>query len=286
MRPVTLSRGLGIMEQIHKRSDTARWYKIPINELIKMFGDVPVRAITPEQMDEYFDAISSRGLSRWTVNSYTRAVKSFFGHMINTGHISQSPAAHLKPPRPPRSNPKDITDDEVRALIRASKRNRRDYAMICVLRDTGCRVGGLVSMTVDTLDIRETEKGKRGKIIVVEKGDKPRHVYVKDEACNALLDYLEIRPVFAPPDLWLNRSDKPLTPSGIYHILRNTAKRAGVTTFNPHAFRHRFCKKLVEAGTPHKVIQDLLGWESQEMVQIYVVHTESELQAYHEQYVS
>ena len=139
-------------------------------------------------------------------------------------------------------------------------------------------------MTLETVHIEETEHGRRGKVAVIEKGDKVRFVYFKNECANALINYLEIRAVYAPSNLWLNRSDKPLSPSGIYHILRNTAKRAGVKRFNPHSFRHRLCKKLVAAGTPHKIIQDLMGWASQDMVQVYVIHTDDELQRYHEQY--
>lgn len=284
MFPIKLSEGMAIIGKIHRRSETARWYKFPINELITIYGDIPVKDITEEHLDDWFAIVSNRGLSTWTVNSYTRAVKSFFNHMVTTGHISQSPAGHLKPPKPPKANPKDISDDDLIKLLKASKRDKRDYAIICMLRDTGCRIGGLVSMQLDNMIIEEKEQGKRGKILVTEKGNKPRFVYFKDECCEAVLSYLEYRAVYAPQALWLNRSDKPLSASGVYHILRRVAERAGVERFNPHAFRHRLCKKLVENGTPHKVIQDLMGWQSQDMVQIYVIHTDTELQRYHDAY--
>lgn len=283
--PLPLSGGLTIIETIHRRSETARWYKVPIEELIQIYGDIAVRSITAAHLDDWFDLVVARNLSRWTVNSYTRAVKSYFNHMVKMGHITVSPADHLKPPRPPKATPKDITDNDIIAMLAASKRDRRDYAMICMLRDTGCRVGGLVSMTVDTLHMQETEHGKRGKILVTEKGDKSRFVFFKDETCLALIAYMEYRAAYSPPEIWLNRSDKPLTTSGVYHILRRVAKRAGVARFNPHSFRHRMCKKLVEAGTPHKVIQDMMGWSSQAMIQIYVVHTDNELQRFHELYL-
>ena len=87
---------------------------------------------------------------------------------------------------------------------------------------------------------------------MVEKGDRPRYVFFGQECAQAILDYIETRPVYAPDELWLNRSFKPLTTSGIYHLLRKTAERAGVKRFNPHSFRHRLAKKLEAEKIPHK----------------------------------
>jgi integrase len=73
--------------------------------------------------------------------------------------------------------------------------------------------------------------------------------------------------------------NKPLSTQGVYHVLRRHAKRSGVTRFNPHSFRHRLAKKLEAAQMPHKVLQDVMGWESAAMVQHYVNYSPTELQA-------
>lgn len=285
MKPLTLSQSLDVIAQVHPDSDTPRWYRQPVNDLIAIAGDVPVRSVTREQIDLWWEDVKGRRLSRWTLNSYVRAMKAFWNHMVRLHHAKASPADHLKVPRPPKGNPKDISDGDVALLVKKARRSARDYALVLTLRDTGCRMGGLVSMTTDTLDIRRKEDGTyKGRILVTEKGDKPRYVYLKDESSRAMLNYLESRPVDAPPDLWLARGGEPLTRSGVYHVLRSLARQAGVDRFNPHAFRHRFCKRLVAKGASPKVIQDIMGWDSPRMVDTYVIHTPDELQEYHERY--
>lgn len=76
----------------------------------------------------------------------------------------------------------------------------------------------------------------------------------------------------------------PLSTDGVYQIMRRLGQLAGVSRYNPHSFRHRLVKCMVKNGAPHKVIQDLMGWNSAKMVQIYVVHTAEELQHHHDMY--
>ena len=286
MFPITLSKGLEVISEIHKGSQTIRWYNAVLQQLIETIGDIQVQKVTTQHIDDWLADVKSRHLSPWTSNSYVRAMKAFFNHMVKIGHLEVSPAAHLKVPKVPRSKPKDISDRDLAELVRVSKINRRDYALICTLRDTGCRVGGLVSMTVDAIHIEQLDNGnRRGKAMVIEKGARPRWVFFGNECAMAIIDYLEVRPQYAPAELWLNyKFDGGLSTQGVYHVLRRYAKMAGVKRFNPHAFRHRLAKKLEAERIPHRAIQEIMGWTSDAMLQMYVAYSVDELQRQYERY--
>src|SRR3989442_2718928 len=56
------------------------------------------------------------------------------------------------------------------------------------------------------------------------------------------------------------RADKPLTPKAVYFIVRDAAKRAGITKLvSPHCLRHSWATHLLEAGEDLRKIQLLLG---------------------------
>lgn len=260
-------------------TSTPTWYRNPVGQFIDEIGDVEASAVKPEDIAGWYSRCRERGLSRWTLNSYGRAMRAFWNQVVDEGHVTESPC-RIKIVSVPPATPKDITDEELAKMIAVSRRSPRDHAIVLMLRDTGCRAGGLISMRAS--DVQQSGEG--GKVMVVEKGDKTRFVFYKEEAAQALDVYMGTRPVYAPDALWLNRSDNPLTVRGLYSILKDLGQRAGVATFNPHAFRHRLCKKLVANGAPTKVIQDLMGWSSAAMIQMYAAHGVNELEEFHRRY--
>ena len=89
----------------------------------------------------------------------------------------------------------------------------------------------------------------------------------------------------APDDLWLTVSGQPISTSGVYQILKRIGNRAGVERFNSHAFRHALAKRLVNNGTPHKVIQDIMGHaDITTTLSMYVEYNDDELAEYHQHY--
>jgi site-specific recombinase XerD len=278
LRPITLTRALEIVGQLHVAAKTAEWYRSPIHHLINQLGDVPVHTITREDIDKFHKFVLNNGYSPWTVESYTRATKAFFNHLIALGHLETSPAAHLRRTRLPHKKPKEIDLDEIRLMIQHSRHSLRDYAMILALADSGCRVGELASMTVSKTAFNQDG----GRAIVRGKGHKTRFIFFTERTAVAIADYLTIRPVYSPDDLWLGTGGDPLLPGGIYQALRRIGKRAGVRRMNPHAFRHAAAKRWLDDGMPARAVQELLGHEDvTTTLNLYVSYTDDELQAHH-----
>lgn len=321
MAPITLSRGIDIAYKLASggRHSRRNWYISPIESLMAYIGatlsgngrwqderdehgrrqlveagDIPVRDVKPEMVFGWFDALrevkpltrSGKRLSEYTINSYARMVKSFFNKMVEAGHIDASPAAALHLRKLPKKSKKAISQEGIEKMVKASKWNWRDHSIVLILRDSGCRVSELVSMRVSTTMVKEHDGEQRGAARVWGKGDKYRYVFFGPAACNALRNYIDYRPHDAPDDLWLSVHDTPITDRGIYQALRRIAERAGVETFNPHAFRHAFAKRNLEKGMPVKVLQELLGHESyMTTVDEYVQFDVDELADYHSKFV-
>jgi site-specific recombinase XerD len=67
------------------------------------------------------------------------------------------------------------------------------------------------------------------------------------------------------------RVDKPLTPKSIYCIVRDAAKRAGITKHvSPHCMRHSWATHLLESGEDLRKIQLLLGHSDLETTSRYL----------------
>lgn len=294
MFPIKLSQGLEIVNELKtKEHIKPHWYNTPVRSLIGHVGDIPVTRVAPADVLAWYDEIQRRQnqrdpnkrLSAWTVDSYARAVRAYFNHLHTLGHVAQPPTRCLRLPRLPEKGKKAISGREIKAMLRCAKGNPRDYAMIRVLRDSGCRAGGLVSMKVFNVVIQKKGGKRRGKVLVREKMNKCRYVYLGHKTCKALQRYMKIRPYNASDDLWLSNSGAPLTTSGVYQALKRVGMRADVEYFNPHAFRHALAKRMAKNGAPSRAIQKILGHEDvTTTLNMYVEFDDTELQELHQRY--
>lgn len=256
-----------------KADRTVEWYLGKLNSLREFLNDPPLDAITAKDLRLWREELCNRAtryenhplrrveegsLSPYTINGYIRAVRIFFNWTVEEGYIERSPAARLGFVRTPDENPKAVSPEDARKILeKAKEKSARDYAIVCFLADTGCRVGGLITLTFDRLDLEQKTA------IVIEKhrgGQKARAVYFSDITAKAIRRYLQERPSEDLPYVFLNVYGKPLTASAVHQILRRLARDAGVEgPYNPHSFRHAFARTLLEQGLDLGAVSQLMG---------------------------
>lgn len=312
MKKIKLNRAIPLINEAGSFKEGN--YDVPVALLIELIGNKYVSEITEADIRLWYNHILNtknkmrpeEGLSLWTIDSYCRRMRAFFNHLVKLGYLLKSPFT-IRPPRPGKRKQKYIEVEDISKMVQHSQYDVRDHAIVLILRDSGCRVGGLISMKVHTTRIEKFYKLEAGGIVilgkddkappgvevnfrgsarVIEKGNAERFIYFGDQACRALLKYYEVRHVNSYTELWLTQSGQPISEGGVYHIMARIAKRAGVKKFNPHAFRHAFGKKLITEGVPPRIVSDLMGHERIETtLGIYVQYGEEEIQDFYQNLV-
>jgi site-specific recombinase XerD len=219
------------------------------------------------------------GLATTTLHKHVRQLKNFFNWLIDREIIRRNPARAIKRPRLPKAVPKGIGAEDLLKMIDAAQAmNGLAYAVVCVLAGTACRVGGLVALTLDDIHFAEHT------VVLHEKGDKSREVHLPPRAAEALRKYIdEERSCRYGSAVFIGRRG-PLTPNGIYLLLKRVAKQAGVSRFNPHAFRHGFVSYALKNGSNPKVLQEILGHSDvRTTLMIYGAMADREVLAAHEE---
>jgi len=294
MQAVTLSEGLQIVIAMKQRgANTPQWFSTGVASLIEYLGeDRLVEAVTADDIAGWYLWLvgqdnkhrPGRKLSLHTTDSYARSVKAYFNHLVTVRHISASPF-RISLPKPPKKDKKDIEIDDIERMIQTA-RTLRDQALILALRDAGCRLNALISMTTDNTTLYEVEGRWEGRAFVFdEKIDEWLWIFFQERAAQALHRYQYTRPAHLPHNaFWLTSDSKPLKRAGAYQIFKRIGERAGVNHYNPHAFRHAKVKRMLLAGAPHKAIQDALAWKSDAMIQQYIQSTPEDVRQYNRNY--
>ncbi|MCS7187916.1 MAG: tyrosine-type recombinase/integrase, partial [Armatimonadota bacterium] len=134
----------------------------------------------------------------------------------------------------------------------------RDYAMLELLYATGVRVGELVSLRVDSVNL------ETGFVRVFGKGGKERLVPLGSAAIEALRRYLtESRPILergrSNPLLFLSKRGKGLRRETVIRLVERYTSLLLSRRLSPHKIRHTFATHLLQGGADLRSIQELLG---------------------------
>ena len=267
-----------------KADSTIVWYRKKLDPMVVFLGDPDVESVTLFDLERFRATLDrptkangrSGKISVYTVHAYVRAIRRLFNFFYRRRIISQNPADFLEKPRLPKQPRKGITPQAANKMLKCSKKNCRDYAMLLFIRDTGCRAGGVYNLLTDNIDILHN------KAIIREKGDKTRTVFFTSETAFALAMYNSIRQnPYNYEEFFLSETThQPLKYSGVYQIFQRLAKEANVKTkFSPHQWRHAAARSWLMAGMNLKSVGEILGHESEKVTgDMYGTLSEAELQ--------
>ena len=241
------------------------------------------KSVTTDHLLKFVLLLQEKGYSETTRARKTAAVRSYFAFLVDDRLIENSPAAELSSPKIGRSLPTALSEEEVIRVLEApmavdTPESRRDKAMLELLYATGMRVTELVSLRVNDVNL------SGGFVRCIGKGNKERLIPFHEQALDALAFYIEEgRGSFLngnpkEPALFLNRRGEQLTRQGFWLILKEYARKAGITSpVTPHTLRHSFATHMLRGGASLRQVQEFLGHASIASTQIYTHLTDDHL---------
>lgn len=165
---------------------TIKYYRMTIQNLLSVVK-TNVRKITTEEIREYLsDYQKINNCSNVTIDNVRRNISSFFSWLEEEDYILKSPMKRIHKIKTKTVVKNTISDEGIEKL-RDHCRERRDLAIIDLLYSTGIRVGELVNLNIDDVDLEGRE------CVVYGKGGKERRVYFDAKAKVHLKEYIENR---------------------------------------------------------------------------------------------
>ena len=259
---------------------TQRAYLGDIRSLLgyaRRHGVIELTAIDLALLRSWLASLTSAGQARSTVARRAAAARSFLSWAARTGRIVTDPSARLLAPRRLATLPAVLKADEAAALLEAAAVavepghpiGLRDRVALELLYATGARVGELVGLDVDDVDLQ------RRTVRLFGKGGKERVVPFGVPAARALEAWLSTgRPVLAGPQsgpaLLLGQRGRRADQRQIRAVVhRLMATLPEVRDLGPHGLRHSAATHLLEGGADLRTVQELLGHATLATTQIY-----------------
>lgn len=278
------------------RPATIRWYESILTAFAGHHGHQELTTITTTILREYIVALRERvpyadapqkpsgtgKMSDSSVAGHITALHAFWGWCSREYDI-KNPMQNIKRPRRQQQQPKANTAADFMKLLQATGDKNdgvRDRALLCFLADTGCRLGGLLSLKIESLQLDQR------RAIVTEKGNKTRIVVFTQLTATLLRHWLWVRQSQTDYVFVNIHTGNVLTVSGVNQLLKRLKRRSGVKgRVNPHSFRHGFAREYLTNGGDMATLARLLGHSSiQTTIDFYAIFTPDELAELHNKF--
>ena len=259
---------------------TIAYYQMTVQHMLST-TEKSVRKITTEEIRKYLANYQKRNnCSNVTVDNVRRNISSFFSWLEEEDYILKSPMKRIHKIKTKTVVKSTISDEGIEKL-RDGCREKRDLAMIDLLYSTGIRVGELVNLNVDDIDLEGRE------CIVYGKGDKERRVYFDAKAKVHLKEYIEHRKdnnkaLFVTLGAPYDR----LKISGVEIRLRNLGRKLQLERIHPHKFRRSMATRAIDKGMPIEQVQKILGHSQIDTTMQYAMVNQNNVKTSHQKYLN
>lgn len=282
LQMLLLERGLA--------ENTCRSYRLDLERFqrwLNQSGHSLLQIDSPTLLS-YLADLEAADFKASTRSRHLSCLRALFLFLVERGYRSDDPAASFKHGKQARRIPRDLSEEDVDALLQAPDTEDplelRDKAMLELLYATGMRVSELVGLQLESVGLRQ------GVVRVIGKGDKERLVPLGEEALHWLTTYMRLgRPELLNGTqcdvVFPSRRARAMTRQTFWHRIKRYAQRACIDKpLSPHTVRHAFATHLLNHGADLRVVQMLLGHSDLSTTQIYTHVANHRLQSLHSQH--
>ena len=170
---------------------------------------------------------------------------------------------------------KVLNPSEIDKLFAWGLTNSRDRAIFGLCLHTACRISEALSITT-----RDINSGYITLKKTVTKGKRVTRMIPITDPLQALLDifFSEYKPqYYLFPPARNSKKSKHLTRAAADLILKAACQRVGLVGVSTHSFRRTALTQMHNAGIPLRVIQEISGHSSLEVLQRYLEVTDQQI---------
>lgn len=227
-----------------------------------------------KELQQFIKWIGELGMTATSQARTISGIKGFYKYCLIENIVKNDPTTLLEAPKVKRALPDILSFEEIENIINqidlSKPEGGRNKAILETMYSCGLRVSEVINLKISCLYLDV------GFIRVIGKGDKERLVPIGSDAAKFIKIYKDSIRVHHPIQkgfediLFLNLRGKQLSRVMIFYIIKDLAKKAGITkNISPHTFRHSFATHLVEGGADLRAVQEMLGHESITTTEIY-----------------
>lgn len=249
-----------------KQENSPGWYqrKLAIyRHLARFFGGKKLKEITTEAVERFKQERLSEGATPAEVNREVAVLKHMLNYAVKLDLLLHNPASKVSRLKERQEDAWHVLSvEEAERLLKCLPESSRPVFAFALA--TGLRISNILNLRWDQVNLKER------KLIIPPsktKGRKPLALPLSDAAVKILqgVQGMDTTFVFVNP-----ATGMPYSQRGIRSTLKRALKRAGLPeSVRVHDLRHTFASWAIRSGVDLRILKELLGHSTLQMVLRY-----------------
>ena len=245
-----------------------------------------MRKVTHQDLYDYIvflhDVLKNSPKTR---NKKLASLKKLFEYLSANNYIPCNPSLGLHSAKIEKRLPNYLSLDQSKQLLSNTIKSEsiykiRNYAITCIFLNCGLRLSELVGINISCIKIDDSEQT----IKVTGKGNKERILYLDKAVCEAIKEYLKVRPITGKdnPDydaLFLSSRMKRISRRSVQTIIKEEMLNViqdNSSNCHAHILRHTSTSLLYNVNNTNIfILKEILGHKCLKATEVYT-HVNSE----------
>ena len=254
-----LSKYQDFLIQNGKSNYTVQAYVKDVEQLANSINAVKLKEFNEEGIRKYFLSLKKSNYDPKSISRKINSIRSFFRFLKDEGIVKEDPALNIHHPKIKESVPRYLTKEEYTKLRNVCAKDKRTFAMIELLLQTGMRIGELCRLKMS--DIRYKSKTKPYAIFIDKYESTPsRTVPLNSAGIEALSEYIESRPTSQKNGfIFITRSGKPIIIRNARTYITRAMKKAKINNATVNDLRNTFIYHHIKNGMNIMHLSQIVG---------------------------
>jgi integrase/recombinase XerD len=267
------------MRAARKAPGTIKTYSDGVAAFLRWCGTAGIPAeLTKVNAQAFLADLLDSGAEAATARARYGALRRFAAWLVYEGEVDADPLVGLKPPQSDKKVVHELTDEQLRRLIKACQgktlKDRRDEAIVRLMVETGLRAGEVIGLQTRDVNLQEG-------LVAVRRsnGGKARVAPFGPQTATAIDRYIRVRRTHRLADvgpLWVGGGGKTFGYFGLNTSMKERAGAAGIEGFHLQLLRHTAASRWLRAGGSESGLMAMAGWATRDMIDRYTGASASE----------
>ena len=232
-----------------KSKHTIVAYKKDLEQFIAFIASVEktdIKEVKKDDIDGFISKLLGEGYTKKSASRKLNSIRTFFRYLKQEQIIAQNPSLEVTHPKYNQAPPRILSKLEYRALRDFSKSDKRTYAMIELLLQTGVRIGELAEIKISDI----TKEGLKisDRVITMNKAVEM-----------AVESYAKSRHESETDYLFVTKTGRQLLVRNIRSIITRCFREVGIENAKVQDLRNTFIAYQLMNGGSISYISKIVG---------------------------
>ena len=232
-----------------KSKHTIVAYKKDLEQFIAFIASVEktdIKEVKKDDIDGFISKLLGEGYTKKSASRKLNSIRTFFRYLKQKQIIAQNPSLEVTHPKYNQAPPRILSKLEYRALRDFSKSDKRTYAMIELLLQTGVRIGELAEIKLGDI----TKEGLKISV---------RYIPLNKAVEKAVESYIKSRHESETDYLFVTKTGRQLLVRNIRSIITRCFREVGIENAKVQDLRNTFIAYQLMNGASISYISKIVG---------------------------